>query len=170
MTKQNDDTDTVVELYTRAGGPDVWNHQRRTLDALDRLEQEGVVDEVSHDVWAETVPLAGRMSETTFHRRTVERVREFEDWAIRRDRHVSLPFDREERSSEFTGEHHHLLRVPAVCLAVYENGDLVGVFPRQEHGETVTVDDLVETLRNETVPEVGSVGPVQATGSGSDAN
>lgn len=152
-------TETTVDAFLRAGTTSSWTRQRRVVDRLNRLEEAGEIDRYRVQVWGPAAPVAGSLSEIRFHRAATGTVGRFEEWADERDAETGLPFEHEEVVCEFTDEHHQVVRLPVVCLAVYEGEELVGVYPHVEEGEQRQVEDLLA--------ELGASGG--STDSGSDA-
>lgn len=141
-----DDSETTVDVFLRADGPATWRQQHRVIDHLDRLDESDVIDRYGVQVWGEVAPLAGPLSETRYHRSAVRKVAEFEEWAESMDRPVELPFERDEVTSEFTGECHRLVRLPVTCLAVYEGAELVAVYPCVEDGRNCPVEAVLDRM------------------------
>jgi hypothetical protein len=85
----------------------------------------------------------------------LDNVADFEEWATEKDS-VELPFERTTVESELAERTVRDLEVPAICLGVYSDSMLSGVFPCQVAGEEITVTDYVDTLAEECVVETVS--------------
>jgi hypothetical protein len=151
MRAPGDETDSsvTVDCYLAVEGTTVWSRQQRVLDALDRLSEAGRIERYRTQVWATRVPLSGPLADTRFYREAVKRVREFEKWADDRDCEVELPFERTELVSEFTRERHHVVRLPATCLTVYEGTELAGVFPCVVEGDCRSVPEFLSVVEDQ---------------------
>lgn len=152
MEETNADSETRVDLYLRPGGRSLWSHQQDVVDRVERLATDEVVDYHRIQYWPREVSLAGPMSDTTYHRTVVETTDEFREWGDEADRPV-YDMQREVVESGMTGERHDVLRLPACCMAVYEDDELVGVYPHVDGSTVVTVEDAVSWLE-----EVGVIG------------
>jgi len=143
MSDTTDEDRTRIDVCLRAAGPEAWNHQQRIIDRLEQMKERGLIDRYRVQTWGKVAAVAGAVSETKFHSAAVGIVREFEEWADAHDEEVDLPFHRDEVVSEFTGERHPVIRLPVVCLGVYEDEELVGVYPRTEAKASHSVRDAL---------------------------
>lgn len=131
-------------LFVRSDLPEPSQHRRTELEAgLRELVCAGVLDDARTVVWDKRVRAHGRPE-------TVERNRyqEFAEWATQA--HVSLApfFDTRECYSATTGEKETQLVMPTMCLAIYEDDDLVHVAPHANGGSTESVTECVESLES----------------------
>ena len=129
---------------------------QKRCSAIERELQElvcrGVLGGVETVEWAKRVPLQGPDNGTE---RTL--YNEFADWA--REAGVCLApfFDTRLCYSSTTGEKRRELVMPAVCLAVYEGGDLVQVAPFADAGRTESVEECIaELAETGTLPDTHS--------------
>lgn len=119
---------------------------------LQELVCRDVLDGVETVEWEKRVPLQGpgNGAERDLYN-------EFADWA--REAGVCLApfFDTRLCYSSTTGEKRRELVMPAVCLAVYEDGDLVQVAPFADAGRTESVGECIaELAETGTVPDTSS--------------
>jgi len=119
---------------------------------LQELVCRDVLDGVETVEWEKRVPLQGpgNGAERDLYN-------EFADWA--REAGVCLApfFDTRLCYSPTTGEKRRELVMPAVCLAVYEDGDLVQVAPFADAGRTESVGECIAELSETgTVPDTSS--------------
>ncbi|MGB9953388.1 HTH domain-containing protein [Haloarcula marismortui] len=119
---------------------------------LRELVCRGVLTEVETVEWAKRVPLQGSGDgpERPLYN-------EFAEWA--REAGVCLApfFDTRLCYSSTTGEKRRELVMPAVCLAVYEGGDLVQVAPFADAGRAESVEECIAELdETGTLPDTGS--------------
>ncbi len=91
----------------------------------------------------------------------LDNVATFEDWAAEYET-VELPFERRTVESEMAERTVRDLEVPAICLGVYSDAMLSGVFPCTVAGEQITVTDYVATLAEEGTFEAVSEQPDSA--------
>lgn len=127
-----------------------------TLRSLDRLEDEGVIDEFTVSAWPGEV----RLTDDPPHGDVVETFEEFDAWAEQWNVSIRPPFTVETRTSQITGESRDVLITPVQCLAIYVNGVLVEVFPhssdRRGEGETYTILDALSLLEEREIQAFGA--------------
>ena len=117
------------------------------VETLRACEREGVVDGLLLRSWPEAV----RLDSETPHREVLDRFEEFERWADRRGVSVRPPFEVRTGVS-LTGERRERLVTPLICLALYDEGRPLGVYPHSAEGETYTVEDAIATVRTGEFP------------------
>lgn len=117
------------------------------VETLRACEREGVVDGLLLRSWPEAV----RLDIDTPHGEVLKRFEEFERWADRHGVSVRPPFEVRTGVS-LTGERRERLVTPLVCLALYDEGRLLGVYPHSADGETYTVGDAIATVRTGEFP------------------
>lgn len=118
------------------------------VELLRSYERDGRIDRLRLRSWPESV----RLDTETPYDDVLERFEAFETWAERRGVSVRPPFEVRECSSSFTGEFIERLMTPLVCLALYDDEALVGVYPHSVDGQTYTVEDAIATLRAGEIP------------------
>jgi hypothetical protein len=109
---------------------------------IDRLSSMAAADAIggfSVETWPDELPV----SEHTEHSQVVERYKEFLMWAEENDRSITPPFQRR-TVSPLIGESRDVLTLPIMCLAVYEDDSLAGVYPNTDGDETTSVVDYLE--------------------------
>jgi len=130
-----------AELFVRSDLPTPVQKRCEAVETLlNELESDDVVDEVSTTFWAKRVPVDGG------HSPERARYNEFCEWA--REAGVCLVpyFDTRECYSFETGEKRTELVMPALCLALYEDGELTRVAPFTKGGESRTIEDCLTEL------------------------
>ncbi|CCQ36015.1 uncharacterized protein Nmlp_1827 [Natronomonas moolapensis 8.8.11] len=146
MTDEPDDPPRVVvwvrELSVPPGDP-----REAVLSRLGELESRGLVADVSLRVWGATVD-AAVVDGGEFEQPVRSCVAEFHRWAERTGHSLEPAFRREQRSSMLSTERSAVVRLPRVCVAVYTDGGLRGVFPCSpaEEAGTETVWDCLDRL------------------------
>lgn len=125
--------ETRVELFARSSLPRAADRRREAVATrLDRLAERGCIEGYHIEAWRKRVPVAG---DTPEHR-AYERFREWAD-----DAEVSLApsFGTRECYDPETGAKEEALVLPALCLAIYEEEELVAVYPHADGGEPQSV-------------------------------
>lgn len=118
------------------------------VETLRACESEDAVDDVVLRSWPDRVSL----SESGPHREVVDVFERFERWAERRGVSVRPPFEVRTVTSQVTDESKEVLVTPLICVAVYEDERLAGVFPHSEGEDTYTVNDAIAKLRTGELP------------------
>lgn len=136
----------VVRCYVRASvaaePPD------ETIKRLRALETAGRIQRLHVEVWPDKV----RLPEHTAHDRIVDTYRLFERWAENNGVNLEPAFARRDCESVFENASWQELILPVICLAVYRDGEFVGVYPHSDGGETVTVRDALAGIETGTLP------------------
>jgi hypothetical protein len=146
VTDEPDDPPRVVvwvrELSAPPGDP-----REAVLSRLGELESRGRVADVSLRVWGTTVDAA--VADGGEYEQPVRScVAEFHRWAERTGHSLEPAFRCEQRSSMLSADRSAVVRLPLVCVAVYADGGLRGVFPHSTAGETTTVGDCLDRLES----------------------
>ncbi|WP_178917130.1 HTH domain-containing protein [Natronomonas gomsonensis] len=145
--------ETTLVCHVRA--PLVADPIESRVETLRSLEDGPLVDTVVVRSWPETV----RLDDEGDHE-TLARYERFRSWADRRGVSIRPPFETRTRSSIVEEDGVDVLVTPTLCLAVYREERLVGVFPHAADGETYTVEEAVDTLRSGELPRpLGSIDP-----------
>lgn len=141
--------DVRATLFVRDSLPTQATRSSQTIIArLERLEADGLLEACSVTSWAKRLPLDG--DEADGQR---DRYNEFCDWARERGVRLTPCFDTRECYSMETGKKRTELVFPAICLAVYEDGDLETVAPYVDGSETVTVTDCLDRIAEGSAEE-----------------
>jgi hypothetical protein len=138
------DANLRIELYGRVSG----NVVRTVVDYRDRLEAlatEGALDDV------ELVPWPDRVELTEDEHDTVAAYERFGEWAEETGTELGPAFTVQTYESEYLGHVGTTLMTPVACAAVFEDDDLVAVYPHEDGGDVYTVEDAVSTLETMAV-------------------
>lgn len=149
MPPESSDTrdERTVEAYLRAGPVFGMEHQREAVvDRLATMERAGDITRYDLRFWGRAIRPAGPLADAEFHRRTRERVEEFERWLRDHDMEPAYTFDHRRADSPVAGERYEYVTLPAVCLAVYDEGTLSWVSPCHDGEAADTVPDCLDRL------------------------
>lgn len=141
-----------VEVFLRASVPfDARARQLVVLGRVEALQARGLVDEIRVDTWAHRITDAP--PEATLALSALDR---FEHWALAHQATLSPGFDTHECHSGFTGQRFDTTVLPVVCLAVYDDDELVAVYPHSTGAGCVSVADGLAMLEADAgeVPDV----------------
>lgn len=143
----------TVKLFVRAE-PELGSEIARqaVVDTLEELRRSGRIEDVEVLVWGKEIRVDGPLRDTDYHRTVFEHVRAFEQWANERGARLDCGFSLHEVRSSITGETYDVLRLPSLCLAVYEDEELAGVYPCVSEGRPHTVHECVADLRQAPAP------------------
>lgn len=151
----NDSKQLHVEFYTRSYMPDgAEDSQRRILERLNHLHERGILDSCECHIWGKRVPTSMDRPEW-FDNDAIETVGQFRAWAEHNGVSLLPFFDERTQESKITGEEYSEIVFPIMCMAVYREGDLTGVYPHADDDSTVTIDDYLSKLvpNNSETPE-----------------
>ncbi|SDR41666.1 HTH domain-containing protein [Natronobacterium texcoconense] len=154
-------TESPITIVCHVRAPLLLEPVDSQVETLQACESEGTVDDLLLRSWPKEVT----RSETSPHQEVLETFERFESWADRRGVSIRPPF-RERTRTSLTGETRELLMTPLLCLEVYEDDELVGVFPHSddETDETATTDEAIATLRTGEVPTPLGELPTESAG------
>lgn len=137
----------TVKLFVRAD-PELGCEEQKqvVVDRLDDLETTGRIDDYEVNVWTKAIRVAGPLEGTTYYRRVFGHFTEFQQWAVKESVALKSAFNVEVVDCEITDDSYRVLSLPSICLAVYEDGDLCGVYPHVDGDTTRTIRHCLETL------------------------
>lgn len=143
-------TDRTAEttLVCHARTPLVLDPVEERVERARNCEGNGLVDAVMVRSWPDAVRLDpdGQRDEV------VAEYERFTRWAERRGVGVEPPFETRTRSSIVEDDGVDVLVTPILCLAVYRDERLVGVYPHADREETYPVDRALERLEAGELP------------------
>ena len=147
MTPQTAQTVTAV-CHVRA--PLLLEPVDRQIETLQACESEGAIDDLLLRSWPKEIAL----TDNSPYQEALESFERFESWADERDVGIRPPFRERSTTSQITGKTKELLVLPLLCLEIYADDELVGVFPHTDETaeETVTTDEAIATLRTGELP------------------
>jgi hypothetical protein len=145
MTQTERTGDRRVELHVRETLPEPAGERRAAVtDRLEALAADGVVDGYDVFTWDKRIRVDG-----TGDRGTRDLYLSFVGWADEEGVGLRPFFDTRECYSMATGEFGRWLVLPALCLAVYEDGDLAAVYPHADGREFRSVEDCLDSLADD---------------------
>lgn len=128
-------------LYSRDELPPPADAQVEEMSTrLDRLVSRGHLDEFDRSTWVKRTPV------DDCDRSLRDLYLSFTAWANEHDRTLVPFFQTRECYSADTSGRENWLVLPAMCLAVYEEGQLTAVYPHHDGEKTYTVEDGVAVL------------------------
>jgi len=127
-----------LSVYLRSPVPsETEARQTSVLGRADALRQAGLVDDLKVTYWQ-------RLSTGTDQREAGE-IAAMEQWAIENDCSLSPTFDRHDRHSAFVGDD-SVVTLPVVCVACWQDDELVGVYPHVGPCGHCTVADGLDRI------------------------
>ncbi|MEF8814449.1 MAG: HTH domain-containing protein [Halovenus sp.] len=150
------DGERRIEFYVRHELPAPARDQSAAVyDRLCRLADRGVVSGIERHEWVGRVPLADcdRWLRDTYLG--------FTDWAGEAGVALRPFFSTRECYTPECEAYTDWLVLPALCLALYEGGQLQAVYPHADGDETVTVAEAVDSLERDTL-EIPGTSPTPA--------
>ncbi|ELZ16694.1 hypothetical protein C477_15000 [Haloterrigena salina JCM 13891] len=148
MTPDTQPTEITAVCHVRA--PLLLEPVDRQVETLRACESEGAVDDLLLRSWPKEVTL----TDDTPYQEALESVERFEGWADRRGVSIRPPFRERTATNQISGETTDVLIMPMLCLELYADDKLVGVFPHTDENadETYTTDEAIAALRTGELP------------------
>ncbi|WP_440765073.1 HTH domain-containing protein [Natronorubrum sp. DTA7] len=150
MTAPTTTTSTDVTVVCHVRAPLLLEPVDRQIETLQACDSEGTIDDLLLRSWPKEIAL----TDTSPYQETLESFERFETWAAGRGVSIRPPFQERTKTSQVTGETTDLLATPLLCLELYADDELVGVFPHtdEETEETLTTDEVIASLRTGEFP------------------
>ncbi|SEM98586.1 hypothetical protein SAMN05216388_100184 [Halorientalis persicus] len=148
-------TDPIrLELYVRTlSPPGARTRQEQVLERLQRLEDEGHVDDFYVKVWGRQIDPTTKAAETDQGEFILNRIAEFKQWALANNTTLESFYQTHEQSSSITGQDHTTIVLPKMGLAEYRGGELAQVAPCTDgddvHSVVNHLDDLERRLADQ---------------------
>jgi hypothetical protein len=130
----------LARLWTRRP---VSGRQIEVIDRLSSLASKSGLDDFDVQTWPDKVVC----SEHTQRSDVVQTYETVRTWADEHDREIEPPFERRTVTS-LVGRTEEILTLPVLCLTVYEDGDLRGVFPSRDSDRTCEIIDFLDALES----------------------
>jgi len=136
-----------AEIYVRSLLPEGYSQQQAaTLERVAGLAQRGVVGERQVQVCGHQVPASVDTAQTAVGARLVTRLAAFQEWARRNDCSLAPAMDLRTVDDSMADTHYRALRLPAVLLAEYRDGDLRCVTPHHDGDSVHSIADRLDEL------------------------
>lgn len=151
----------TVDFYVRADAP-IREQRDAVIEQLTDLEGKGHITGFSVHPWprAVSLDLVAEIDDDGI----LGEFESFETWADRNGIGIRPPFDVRTSHSVITDETHELLVLPVMCLAVYSDDDLVGMYPCSDDESVLTIDDAFDAI---TTGDIIPPPPESSSGDGS---
>ena len=138
-----------VTLYVRTPAPMATKErQASVLGRLDALRAAEVLDDVTVTYW---------VRQATNDDAVMPSVGALEEWAEANDVTLAPAFDRHDRSNWYTGHDDVVVSLPVICLAVFEDEDIVSVYPHRGRNGNLSVSDGLDRLEATLLGDTGSL-------------
>ena len=141
-------TDPVrLELYVRTLSPSgARARQEAVLERLQRLEDEGHIDDVYVKVWGKRIDPTTAAADTDQGQFILNRIAEFKQWALAENTTLESFYQTHEQSSSITGQDHTTIVLPKMGLAEYHGNELAQVAPCTDGDAVYSVIDHIDDL------------------------
>jgi len=154
-----------LELYVRTLSPSgARARQEAVLERLQRLEDEGHIDDFYVKVWGKQIDPTTRAAETDQGQFILNRIAEFKQWALAENTTLESFYQTHEQSSSITGEDHTKIVLPKLGLAEYHGSELAQVAPCTTGDDVYSItdhlDELERRLAGPSAAEGATVSPV----------
>ena len=122
----------------------------RQVETLRACESEGTIDDLLLRSWPKEIAL----TDNSPYQESLESFERFGEWAGKQGVSIRPPFKKRTTTSQLSGATRALLVMPLICLEIYADDELVGVFPHtdEELEETYTTDEVIASLRTGELP------------------
>ncbi|WP_340681224.1 HTH domain-containing protein [Natrinema gelatinilyticum] len=143
----------LIEVFLRSrASADTVEMLRETVTRLHRLEKRHGCIDVRVRTWSSVRPAIERLADTG---PSVSRIVEtFQSWADRAGYTLRPAFTEHQTPSRLGHDAMSEIRVPVVCVAVYEDGDLQYVAPCSDGDRIHTVDECLSMLEDDETDPV----------------
>jgi hypothetical protein len=142
-----------VELRVRdPTNTNVGDQLRTIYERLARLREDSKIAGVDAEIWGKQVRARTPANPTDDPIVGPARTKyeEFESWANRTGHDLEPAFSTHTLGSLVDDERETVVRFPVICLAVYDDDDLLAVAPCTTDDGVRTVDDCLNALRSDT--------------------
>ncbi|MDS0283405.1 HTH domain-containing protein [Haloarcula onubensis] len=136
-----------AELYLRSLLPEGYSQQQAaTLERVADLVERGLVGERDVQVCGHQIPASVTETRTAVGERLVTRLAAFQEWAKRNDCSLAPAMEVRQVDDSLTDTRYRALRLPALVLAEYRDGDLRCVTPHHDGDAVRSVEDRLDDL------------------------
>lgn len=142
LPDQPEDSGVVVRMWARRP---VCGPRTRVIDRLGTLRTDGAIEDFEIETWPDELVVGER------DQQILTLVETLQQWALDADVTLQPAFDRR-TVSPLVGASHDVLTLPMMALAVYDDGDLRGVYPCSKGTRTWTVASYLSAVENDQSP------------------
>jgi len=136
-----------AEIYVRSLLPEGHSQQQAaTLERVAGLVERGVVGERRVQICGHQVPASVAATQTAVGERLVTRLAAFQEWARRNDCSLAPAMEVRTVDDSLADAHYRALRLPAVLLVEYRDGNLCCVTPHHDGDSVCSVADRLDEL------------------------
>jgi ERCC4-type nuclease len=137
----------TVKLFIRAD-PELGCERRKqaVVERLVELDDADQIREYDVNIWTKQIRISGPLEGTSYYQRVFDHFTSFQQWAKAESVSLQSAFKIQSLDCEITDENYGVLSLPCVCVAVYEEDELSGVYPLVDDGTVRTVGSCLETL------------------------
>ncbi|MFB6084002.1 MAG: HTH domain-containing protein [Halorientalis sp.] len=154
-------TDSIrLELYVRTlSPPGARGRQEQVIERLQRLEDEGDIDDFYVKVWGRQIDPTTTAAETDQGEFILNRIAEFKQWALANNTTLESFYQTREQSSSITGQDHTTIVLPKMGLAEYRGGELEQVAPCTDGDDVYSVVDHLDALERRVADQPRAAEP-----------
>lgn len=136
-----------LELYVRTLSPSgARARQEAVLERLQRLEDDDHIDDFYVKVWGKQIDPTARAADTDQGQFILNRIAEFQQWALANNTTLESFYQTHEQSSTITGRDHTNIVLPKMGLAEYHGNELEQVAPCTTGDDVYNVIDHLDEL------------------------
>jgi hypothetical protein len=147
MPTQPSPDDIRLELYVRTlSPPGARSRQEDVLERLQRFEEDDHIDDFYVKVWGKQIDPTTRAAETEQGQFILNRIADFQQWALANNITLESFYQTHEQSSSITGEEHTTIVLPKMGLAEYHGTELQQVTPCTDGDVVQSVTDHIDDL------------------------
>ncbi len=141
-----------------------YERQQTIQEQLRTLQEKGHVGELSIRVWRKQVPTSGGNLTDSGTQTCIHLYEKFQSWADQAGCSLEPGFSKHTIDSLVTDNQQEVIRFPIICLAAYDDDELINLAPRSTASGVYTVADFIAALEtNERKPvETVSGDPVES--------
>lgn len=138
----------TLDCYVRATA--AGRHVDDTISTVRTYDQEGLLTECTVEFWPDEIRLTADTEETDVR----THYRQFQAWAESEGVSLEPAFARRERTTLVSDDSDTVLVLPLLCLAIYDDGELVSVAPHTDGTTPYTVMDALADIQS--IPRIQS--------------
>lgn len=143
-----------LELYVRTlTPPGARTRQEEVIERLQRLEDEGHIEDFYVKVWGRQIDPTTNAAETDQGKFILNRIAEFQQWSLANNTTLESFYQTREQSSSITGEDHTTIVLPKMGLAEYDGPELEQVTPCTDGDVVESVVDHIDDLERRLVDQ-----------------